>query len=90
MLGAMGDADLVEHPVDARLALAGRDVVIEQGKLDIFADRQFVDQVEALEDEADVALAGVRKLGLGEAGDLLAVEYVGAFGRAIQHAHDVE
>jgi hypothetical protein len=64
--------------------------VVQQGKLDILANRQFVDQVEALEDEADVALAGFRQLGFGQAGNFVRVEDIGPVGRAIEHAHDIE
>ena len=57
--------DLVEHRVDPRACArdAGM-IVVEQRKLDILADGQLVDQIEALEDEADVALAGVGELRL--------------------------
>ena len=50
--------------------------MIEQRQLDILAHGQFVDQVEALEDEADVALARVGKLAFTEARDLVTVEHV--------------
>ena len=39
---------LSQHPVDARLAFVPGNVVVEQGKLDILANRQLVDQIEAL------------------------------------------
>ncbi len=90
MARAMGDADLVHHLVDTALALGGGDVVVEQGQLDILAHRQLVDQVEALEDEADVGLAHVGELALREAGDLLSVEQVRTARRAVEHADHVE
>ena len=62
MLGAVRDADLVEHSLDPLPALRCRVIVIEQRELDILAHRKLVDQVEALEDEADVALARVGEL----------------------------
>ena len=64
--------------VDPGAPLRGGDVVVEQGELDILAHAKLVDEIEALEDEADVALAEVGELGLGQAGDLGAVEDVGA------------
>src|SRR3546814_4168737 len=88
--GAVADADLVHHLVGAALALAGGDVVIQQRQLDILTDRQFVDEVEALEDEAEILLATIGQLRLGKAGHFLAVEDVGAARRAIEHADDVE
>jgi hypothetical protein len=49
-----------------------------------------IDQVEALEDEADVALARVGQRGFAEGRHFLAVEQIGSAGRAIEHAHNVE
>jgi hypothetical protein len=65
-----------------RAALGGGDVVVEQGELDILAHRQLVDQIEALEDEADILLADVGELRLGKPGHLDPVEDVGAARRA--------
>ena len=62
VLGAVGDADLVEHAVDPRAAFGGGDVVVEQREFDVLAHAQFIDQIEALEDEADEAFAGVGEL----------------------------
>ena len=55
----MGDAHLVHHLVDPGAPLARGDVVVEQRKLDILADGELVDEIEGLEDEADVPLAEV-------------------------------
>src|SRR5690242_18702040 len=90
MLGAMRNSDLVEHALDAALPLRRWDVVIEQSEFDILADRELVDQIEALEDEADVVLARLGKRDFGEARDLLAVEHVGPAGGAIEHSHDIQ
>ncbi len=70
---------------------AGHVGVIEQRQLDILRHIQFVDQIEALEDEADGALAQVRKLRLRNSRRCSAPsnQYSPAAGR-IQHAHDVE
>jgi len=48
VLGAVRDADLVENALDPFPALGRREVVVEQGQLDILANGQLVDQVEAL------------------------------------------
>jgi hypothetical protein len=64
--------------------------VVEERELDIFLHRKLVDQVEALEDEADVALARLGELGFGEAGHLVAVEHVRSSRRAIEHPHHVQ
>src|ERR1700740_2788157 len=90
MLRAVRDADLVEHALDARPALARREIVVEERELDILAHRELVDQVGALENEANVGLARVGELRLAEARDLVTVEDVRTAGRAIEHAHDVK
>jgi hypothetical protein len=51
--GAMGDADTFQRFGDAALALARRDLAVEEGDFDILLYVQVVDEVEALEDEAD-------------------------------------
>ena len=64
--------------------------MIEQRQLDILQHSQLVDQVEALEDEADGVLAQLGQPGFGIAGDILAVEPVFAGRRAVEHADNVE
>jgi hypothetical protein len=49
----------------ARAPLGGGDIVVEQSELDILADGELVDQIEALEDEADILLADLGELRLG-------------------------
>jgi hypothetical protein len=56
------------------LALGGRHAAVDQRQLDVLEHRQVADQVEALEDEADLAVAHARALGGGEVGHRLAVE----------------
>jgi hypothetical protein len=72
----VADADLVHHLVGAAAALGRGHLVVQQGELDILPNRQFVDQIEALEDEADIGLANLGQLAFGQAGDFLAVEDV--------------
>ncbi len=55
--GAVGDADLGQDRRHPRTPFRSGDIVIEQREFDVLEDAQFVDQVKALEDEADVALA---------------------------------
>src|SRR5690606_13563161 len=56
----------------------------------ILEDRQLVDEIEALEDEADGALAEVRALPLGMPGDFVAEEVILAARGIIQETQDVE
>ncbi len=60
MTGAVGDAHAVHYLGDAPFTLTGRHVVVEQRELDVFCNVQLVDQVKALENEADILLADVR------------------------------
>src|SRR3546814_7554632 len=71
-------------------ALACRHIVIEQRQLDILAHRQFIDQVEALEDEADRGLADLGEAALGQPRDLFAVKNIRAARWAVEHPHQVE
>ena len=64
--------------------------MIEKRELDILPYRQLVDQIEALEDEADVAFARLGELGFVQGSDFLTVEKIGAAGRAIEHSDDVQ
>src|SRR5437762_12089888 len=90
MLRAVRNADLVEHAVDPLLARGATVIVIEKRELDILADSQLVDQIEALENEADIGLARFGELRLAQPRDLLTVEDVAPARGTIEHAHDVE
>ena len=57
--GAVADADPLQRLGDALLPLAAV-LAIEQRHLDILLHGQIVDQVEALEDEADMVAAQAR------------------------------
>ncbi len=56
------DAEAIEHVGDDALALGLADVAVGERQLDVLVDRQVVEQVIALEDEADVALLERRAL----------------------------
>ena len=64
MFGAVRDAHLVHHTGHPLAAHAGRDIVIQERKLDVFFNRQLINQVERLEDETDVLLADIAEFGL--------------------------
>ena len=90
VLGAVGDGHSLHHGRDPLLALRGADVQVAQRQLYVFIDVQLVDEVEALEHEADVALAELGALLLLQAADLLSEQLIGALGGIIQEAEDVE
>ena len=57
MIGTVADGHALHDLRDLGLALGSADVQIAQRKLNVFIDIEFVDEVEALENKADVALA---------------------------------
>src|SRR5687767_13691813 len=57
VIAAVADVHAFEHGVDLRLTLTRRGFRVDERQLDVFVNRELVDEVEALEDEADVALA---------------------------------
>ncbi len=90
VLGAVGDGHPLHHGRNPLFALCGADVQVAQRQLYVFIDVQLVDEVEALEHEADVALAELGALLLLQAADLLSEQLIGALGGIIQEAEDVE
>ena len=63
VVAAVRDVHAFEHRVDSRLALARGRLRVDQRQLDVLVDRELVDEVEALEHEADVAPCGSRRAG---------------------------
>src|SRR5918995_7501890 len=75
----------------AALALAplgGLHAAIDQRQLDVLEHGEVADQVEALEDEPDLAVAHARALRERQVRHLLAVQQVGALGRRVEQAED--
>ena len=74
VLHAVRHADPLERLLHALLALLGGHAAVGERQLDVLVHREVADQVERLEDEADLPVADARPLGEGEVGHLLAVE----------------
>ncbi len=90
MLGAMGHADALERLGHACLALARAHPAIGQRQLDVLVDGQVADEVEALEDETDLAIADPRALGEREVRDLAALERIAAVRRRVEQPENRE
>ncbi len=90
VLGAVGQADLLEGRQRPAPPFRGGDARVEQRKLDVAAGGLVPEQVEALEDESDQAVAHLGELGVGEPGDVPALEVVRADARTVEAAEDVE
>ena len=89
MLGAVGDVHAAHYFLDAVFAFRRAHFEVGQRQFDVFIDVELVDEVETLEDEADVALAELRAVLLFEVRHLLTEEFVTALGRVVQEAEDV-
>ena len=90
VLGAVLDGHALHDFRDTLLALGGGDVHVAQRQLDVLIHVQLVDEVEALEHEADVALAELGAVLLLEVAHLLPQQLVAAFRGVVQEAEDVE
>jgi hypothetical protein len=80
----------LERFVDSRAPLRARQSPINQGQLHVFPDAQLAEQVERLEDEADLPIAEARPSAAIERANVHAVQSVSARGRLLQQAQDGE
>src|SRR5690606_21725718 len=83
-------ADAAERGLGPLPALGGGEREVEQRELDVLVDRQLVDQVEALEDEAERAPPEVGPAALVVARDVGAVEDEPPAAGLVEQAEDVE
>jgi hypothetical protein len=90
VLLARRQADLGERFLDALLALGRRVAAIAQGHVDVVEKIEVRDQVEPLEDEADLFVAQFRARVVVHAAHRHAVQQVVAAGEFFQQAGDVE
>src|SRR6185503_17664288 len=89
MLGAIGQSDAIERRTGALSPLVAVDPGVEQRELGVFQDRGAREEVEGLENEAELQVADLRELARGEGGDVFAVEPVFALGGRIEASEDV-
>src|SRR5271165_3222271 len=88
MLDAMRHADALQRFLHALLALRAAHAAIGQGQLDVLIHGEVADEVERLEDEADLAVANAGALREFEALHFLAVQNVSAVGRRIEETEN--
>jgi len=84
------DVEAVEDVANEADALFVGDVFIGEGDFQVLEDRQVVDEVVALENEADIGFVKLIALLYIESVDRLAVKVVLAGPRAIEHADNAE
>ena len=90
VLHARGQADLGQRVLDALLALGRVEAAVAQRHVDVVEQVQVGDQVEALEDEAELFVAQARARVVVHALDVDAVEHVLAVGEFLEQAGDVQ
>src|SRR5205085_3084971 len=90
MLRAMRHADALKRIGYALLAFGARQAAISERQFDVLIDVQVADQIEALKDEADLAVAYARALRRRKFCDRPVVEPILAVGRRVQEAEDRE
>ncbi|OLB60596.1 MAG: hypothetical protein AUI11_13210 [Acidobacteria bacterium 13_2_20CM_2_66_4] len=88
MLRAMRHADAFERRLDALLPLGGFHASIGERQLDVLEHGEIANQVEALKDKADLAVADTRALRRWQFRDGPVVQEILAFGRRIEEAED--
>ena len=90
VLCTVADVHALENLGHALLALRCADAQVAKRQLHVFVDIELVDQVEALEYEADVALAELGAVLLLEPADLLAEQLVASARGVIEQSEDVQ
>lgn len=89
VLRAVGEADALERLEGALAALVGVHARVEKRQLDVLPDRRARQEVEGLEDEAELLIADARQCLRGHRGHVFAVEPVAALRRRVEAAEDV-
>src|SRR5699024_4724284 len=85
VIEAIGQADCRDHGVEPlRIHLAAGNV---QGQRDVLLRGQRRDEVECLEDEADVVAAQLGQLGVSQLRDVDVTDVYGAGSRGVQGGH---
>src|SRR6266403_3957232 len=89
MFRARGHPDFRERLVHAFAPLLRRQPAVSQRQFDVFPHRQVADEIEALENEADLAVADARALGMVQLCHRLAAQYVTA-ARSEEHTSELQ
>src|SRR6185312_12548303 len=84
VLHAVRHPDFFQRLEYALAALGGIHSAIRERQLHVLVDGEVADQVERLEDEADLPIPNARALARGETGDGLSVEQIFALCRCVE------
>lgn len=92
-----GEVAAAVEQIDAAEGLGGhlvplvaRESAVGKGKLDIFEHIEVTDEIKALEDEANFAIADAGAAGWGQVGNIVAIEAVGSAGGRFEEADNGE
>src|SRR4029077_10321326 len=88
MFGAVRHADALERLLHSLPPLGRPHAAVSERQLDVFKHREVADQIEALEDEPDLAIAEPRAFPRLEVGHLPAVQRIRSAGRGVEQAED--
>ena len=88
MFGAMSHSDALERFRHEVLALLRTRAAVSQRQLDIFVNGQVADQVETLEDKADLTITNAGAIGEGEIRYFVTFERITSVGRRIEQPQD--
>ena len=89
MVGSISQAQQIEHGHGSLPAFPGAEAGIDQRQLDVLQGAVALQKVEALEDEAEPAIAELSEPFARQTGNILTVELVSAAGRMIETAENV-
>ncbi len=87
-VGAVGEADVFGDVEGVVAALAVGDALVGEAEFDVVDDAAVADEVKCLEHEPDAVGADRSPFGVGEFGDVDAVELVGAGGGCVEEAEE--
>jgi len=88
MLGAMAHAHALQRISHPLLPFARVHAAIGQRQLDVFIDREIADQIEALKDKANLAVANASALRQRKIFNWVVIENVFAIGRRIEQTQN--
>src|SRR5215472_14605742 len=90
MTGAMRQSDPLERCFDAPRTLGRTDTAINQCHLDVLSNGQLIDQIKALEHEANVGASEGGQLAFRCSADLFAEEEELTVARAVEQTQNVQ
>ena len=89
MSQSIAQTDTIQHLDRSFMPFSSWSPSVEEWYLHVLSDRQFGNQIEGLEYEADLSSSHLAQFLVVERGDVVAVEEILAFGRSVQCAEKI-